>query len=358
MENPCSLKVQTPDFRISDCSSDEENTLFSRHNLSKSSEIAAVCDITWSSDDELSLENCRSLLNTSFVDNGASTPLSGRYPRSARKSKLPHLCVKRKLSKVNEKREEVRTTLRNRSIPLENNSINSSPWCKVRKTFSILRCQSNFQVSNTSTGEQQKTPTKNRLCQYDSADTSIEWSSSSSENGSPMRTPKNNITATQKSGAPTELELLVALIERENAAAKAKALPTTFKQKKKRYIQGGYAERLQKLEEANRIERNFLQNDQQLGLHNGTRMRVLELNNGYGVHIATVKLEQCVKTAVNDDLAAKIRIIIDADLAAHIKVGSRIEAFFDSTIKPYTFQTVDTAAKEVVYVQPHKLLLL
>lgn len=357
MDHQCSHKEQPPDLRISDCSSDEENTIFSRHNLSKSSDTAAL-DITWSSDDELSTENCQSFLNTNCFDNGASTPLSTRYSRSARKSKLPNLCIKRKLSKVSENPEEVRITLGNRNIPLENNNINSSPWCKVRRTFSILRCQSSIPESCISIEQEQKTPTKNRLSQYDSADTTIEWSSSSSETGSPMRTPKNAMTSTQKSTAPTELELLVALIERENAAAKMKAHQTIFNQKKKRYIPGGYAERLQKLEEANRIERNFLRNDQQWGLQNGTRMCVLELNKAYGVHIATVKLEQCDKNAVNGNSVVNVRLIIDADTAAHVKVGSRIEAFFDSTIKPYTLQTVNATAKEIIYVQPHKLLLL
>uniref|UniRef100_A0A034WFV7 Uncharacterized protein n=1 Tax=Bactrocera dorsalis TaxID=27457 RepID=A0A034WFV7_BACDO len=357
MDFPCSPKEQPPDLRISDCSSDEENTLFSRHNFSKSNETAAL-DITWSSEDELSTENCQSFLNTSCFENGASTPLSRRYLRSARKSKLPNVGIKRKLSKVIEKQGEVRTTLGNRNIPLSNNTFNSSPWCKVRKTFSILRCQSSISESYLPTEQQQKTPTKHRLSQHDTADTSIDWSSSSSENGSPMRTPKNAITETQKSTAPTELELLVALIERENAAAKVKTRPTAFNQKKKRHIQGGYAERLQKLEEANRIERNFLRNDQQLGLQNGTHMCVLELNKAYGVHIATVKLKQCIENAVNWDSAANVRIIIDADTAAHVKVGSRIEAFFDATNEPYTLQTVDGETKEIIYVQPHKLLLL
>lgn len=357
MAIPCCPKRQSPELRISDCSSDEENTIFSRHNLSKQSETASV-DITWSSDDEYSTENCQSFLNTSHVDNVVSTPLSRKCSRSARKSKLPNLCIKRKLSKGIETHGEIRTTLGSRNIPSDNNSIYRSPWCKVRKTFSILRCQSSFQEISTPTEQQQKTPTKNYSSQYDNADTSIEWSSSSSENGSPMRTPKNGITATQKSSAPTELELLVALIERESAAAKVKAHPITLYQKKKRYIQGGYAERLQKLEEANRIERNFLQNDQKLGLQNGTRMCVLELHDAYGVHLATVELEQCEKNNVNSEIADNVRIVIDVDMAAHIKVGTRLEAFFDPTIAPYTIQTADAAAKEVIYVQPHKLQLL
>uniref|UniRef100_A0A0K8VKE6 Uncharacterized protein n=1 Tax=Bactrocera latifrons TaxID=174628 RepID=A0A0K8VKE6_BACLA len=357
MDFPCSPKEQPPDLRISDCSSDEENTLFSRHNLSKSSDTAAL-DITWSSDDELSTKNFQSFINTSCFDNGAATPLSRRYSRSARKSKLPNVGIKRKLSKVIGKQGQVRTTLGNRNIPLHNNSINSSPWCKVRKTFSILRCQSSIPESCLPTEQQQKTPTKNCLSQYDSVETSIDWSSSSSETGSPTRTPKKAISETQKSTAPTELELLVALIERENPAAKVKAHPTAFNQKKKRYVQGGYAERLQKLEEANRIERNFLRNDQQLGLQNGTHMCVLELNKAYGVHIATVKLEQCYENAINWDSSANVRIIIDADTAAHVKIGSRIEAFFDATIAPYTLKTVGGETKEIIYVQPHKLLLL
>ncbi|CAD7006692.1 unnamed protein product [Ceratitis capitata] len=359
-------KNDNPELNISDCSSEEEGITISRQNLPQTTTTEEL-NITWSSDDDVGTENC--FLNQSLIQGSAVTPVSRSYSSSARKAKLPKLSIKRKLNRSVDTQSDRRTALSNINKPLnEETNNNRSPWCKIRKTFSILRCQSSSPNIGINIETKQKTPTKNLLSpQPNSEETSIEWSSSSSETSSPIRATNNGISTTQTSTAPTELELLVALIERENAASSVISRSTPLKQKKKRYLQGGYAECLQKLEEAKRIERHFLKHDQHLGLQQGMPLRVQKINQAFGVHIATVQLEhdannmQSGNNVVNDNittLKTNIRIVIDADMAAQLKEGSRIEAFFDADVEPYSLQEENDTDKDVIYVQPHKLLLL
>lgn len=145
---------------------------------------------------------------------------------------------------------------------------------------------------------------------------------------------------------PSELDLMIELIEKENSLRNASVRKSPRKSTK-RCLPGGLVEQYQRSLGKAKTDARFLKHDKKFGLRDGLVLQILELESSHGVHLATVQSE-------NEE---KFVIALSAEMLSQIKVGSKIEAFFDESTKPYGLKSKDGTCLNV-FIKPYKLLLL
>lgn len=114
--------------------------------------------------------------------------------------------------------------------------------------------------------------------------------------------------------------------------------------KKQRCIKGGHLYEFKRMMLRERMDRRSLAHNQRLGISSGQRVRVLSISESFGCHMARVQNEAEDKGIFN--------IILSPSMAP--SVGATLELYFD--LKPET--ALQLPNKELVYVQPNKLVLL
>ncbi|XP_037940713.1 uncharacterized protein LOC119673497 [Teleopsis dalmanni] len=326
------------DFTISDCSSDAD-----AHKKSLSQESNRISN---TSDGE---NDCNKSSNFCSYN----TPRAKRFKiqqLSARKKPLPHIKI---IKKAKESEDVI--PIKEKKILCANNTINKlsttskneTPFKKVQKLFAQTQRPSNLQSALLS---QHKSPATSE----DDEDL-INWSSSdSNSNCSDSRNTSISIetptTSSQKSNPPSELDLLLALIERENNSKQQQSSKTKSKSSK-RCRKGGYLQQLFNTLDTAKTDKKFLEHDKKFGLRCGTELQIVELESSFGVNLAKVKF---VDEYQEDGKC--LYVVLDENEAKKVKPGSNVEAFFDVDIEPY--EITDTTEKKVVFIQPHKILLL
>ncbi|EDW68847.1 uncharacterized protein [Drosophila virilis] len=113
---------------------------------------------------------------------------------------------------------------------------------------------------------------------------------------------------------------------------------------KQRCIKGGHLYEFKRLILRERMDRRSLAHNQRLGISSGQRVRVLSISESFGCHMARVQDEAEDKGIFN--------IILSPSMSPC--VGATLELYFE--LKPET--ALQLANKELVYVQPNKLVLL
>ncbi|XP_064546245.1 uncharacterized protein LOC135433886 [Drosophila montana] len=114
--------------------------------------------------------------------------------------------------------------------------------------------------------------------------------------------------------------------------------------KKQRCIKGGHLYEFKRMILKERMDRRSLAHNQRLGISSGQRVRVLSIHESFGCHMARVQDETEDKAIFN--------IILSPSMSP--SVGATLELYFD--LKPET--ALQLPNKELVYVQPNKLVLL
>ncbi|XP_013108335.2 uncharacterized protein LOC106087736 [Stomoxys calcitrans] len=148
---------------------------------------------------------------------------------------------------------------------------------------------------------------------------------------------------------PSELDLMIELIEQQNSVAK-RILRKSPRKLSKRCLQGGHVEQYQRLLDKAKTDSKFLKHDKKFGLKRGVTLMVLGVIHEHGIQIAKVQLDDC---GINNNIFA---IVIPSHMANIVKTSSKIEAFFDESTRPYTIEFNGESLD--VFIEPYKLLLL
>lgn len=338
------------DCKISECSSISSNE--------ENQETKAPIRISWYSSDEDEQSKTQSF-NNSIVSERQQLDCHN-FSWKKRAKKRQRLPPKRPLSEVHiRSRVKQRTenvdsarilTQQNINTCIEKMCEPTSPWQKVRSVFHpVKRLLSCRFVQNV---REEKTMGRTTVDNKSLNETEIDWSSSSESDGEFEKDSSQHISTagsiTQKSDPPTELDLLLALIEREsNTNGKKQKSKVT----KKSCLKGGFLHELQRTLEIAKTDRKFLEHDKKYGLQSGICLKILELQTSFGVHMATVE------TVLNEIPVNIFRVLLDVKMANQLKVGDKVEGFFNEAFEPY-FISNKTDLSIPVYVQPNKVLLL
>jgi len=116
--------------------------------------------------------------------------------------------------------------------------------------------------------------------------------------------------------------------------------------RKQRCVKGGYLQEYKRLMQRERMDRRSLNHNQRLGISQGHRVLVLSICESFGVHMARVQSVDSNEPIFN--------IIVAPSMAPKITVGSSLELYIDFNVD----SALLLANKELVYIQPNKLVLL
>ena len=145
---------------------------------------------------------------------------------------------------------------------------------------------------------------------------------------------------------PTELDLLIDLIERDE---RTKTINEKKKEKKSKSkaLNGGFEDLFQRALTLETTKCRFLDYDRKFGVHSGQLLKVVGVDTFYGATFAIVE----------SNISSKpFGIVISAAMLSLIKIGSKLEAFFDDHTMPYKLEINNNVLD--IYLEPFKVLVL